>query len=163
MSVVRRFRPENRLAKLIATPGGVTIADALQQASVELESIRESCMDALDEKLRLLTLLNAEPTTPARDESMYYISNEVFGEAGVFGLEELSSVAYSLCTMLDAGERAPTRGAIIRVHIEAMRALRHPDMAGDKTARAAVLAGLRGLTARYAQPVDEPLDDELST
>jgi len=167
MSVVRRFRPENRLAKLIAAPGGVSIADALQQASVELEAVRDSCMTALDEKLNVLTALNAAAVTRERDEQMYLLSNEIFGEGGAFGLEELSAVAHSLCTMLDANaDRLPTRPAIIRVHIEAMRALRHPDMAGDKAARAAVLAGLRGLTSRYAQPIEDlndELDDELSS
>lgn len=156
MSVVRRFRPENRLAKLIGVPGGISVGDALQRASVELESIRESCMQALDGKLTALAALSSEPASIARDDAMYVLSNEIFGEGGAFGLEELSAVAYSLCTMLDSTERASARGPIIRVHIEAMRALRHPDMAGDVAARAAVLAGLRGLTARYAQPVDEP-------
>jgi hypothetical protein len=57
--------------------------------------------------------------------------------------------------MLDTGARAPARGSIIRVHIEAIRALRHPDMAGDAAARAAVLAGLRNLTTRHAQSTDD--------
>lgn len=156
MTVVRRFRPEIRLVKLLATPGGVTVTEALEQASAQLETIRESCMLALDEKLDALTSFAAQYATIERDEAMYLLSNQIFGESGGFGLDELSAVAHSLCTLLDTGNRAATRAAIIRVHIDAMRALRHPDMAGDKAARAAVLSGLRNLTARQVDPIPEP-------
>lgn len=153
MSVVRRFRPENRLAKLLETPGGVSVGQALSNASTALESIRESCMQALDQKLIVLTNMAARPENASRDEAMYLIANEIFSESGSFGLSELSAAAYSLCTLLDSGDRTPTRAATIRVHIDSMRALRHPDLAGDQSARAAVLEGLRDLTARLVEPL----------
>jgi hypothetical protein len=62
--------------------------------------------------------------------------------------------------LLDSEDRNGTRAATIRVHIDSMRALRHPDMAGDQAARAAVLEGLRNLTARHIEPL---LSDEPST
>lgn len=160
MSVVRRFRPENRLAKMLDTPGGVSIGVALSKASAALESIRESCMQALDQKLVVLANMAARPESAARDETMYLIANEIFSESGSFGLSELSAAAYSLCTLLDSAERTSTRAATIRVHIDSMRALRHPDLAGDQAARAAVLQGLRDLTARHIEPL---LTEEPST
>ena len=160
MNVVRRFRPENRLAKMLETPGGVSVGLALSNASAALESIRESCMRALDQKLVVLANMAGRPENAARDEAMYLIANEIFSEGGSFGLSELSAAAYSLCTLLDSTEPTATRAATIRVHIDSMRALRHPDLAGDQAARAAVLQGLRDLTARHVEPL---LTEEPST
>jgi hypothetical protein len=160
MSVVRRFRPENRLAKLLETPGGVSVGQALSKASAALESIRESCMQALDQKLVVLANMAERPANASRDEAMYLLANEIFNESGSFGLSELSAAAYSLCTLLDSEDRSSRRAAAIRVHIDSMRALRHPDMAGDQAARAAVLEGLRNLTARQIEPL---LTEEPST
>lgn len=160
MSTVRRFRPENRLARLLKAPGGISIGQAIDNAAALLENIRESCMGALDRKLDVLANMAARPAAPTRDEAMYLLANEIFSESGSFGLSELSAAAYSLCTLLDSTETSPRRAGTIRVHIESMRALRHPDMAGDQAARAAVLEGLRALTARHVEPM---LTDEPST
>ena len=116
MSVVRRFRPENRLAKLLEMPGGVSIGSALNNASIALESIRESCMQALDQKLVVLANMASRPANAGRDEAMYLLANEIFNESGSFNLSELSAAAYSLCTLLDSEDRNGTRAATIRAH-----------------------------------------------
>jgi phosphoribosylformylglycinamidine (FGAM) synthase PurS component len=148
MSVVRRFHPEVRLKTLLAEPGGVTAKTALDRAADNVESVREDCLVAIDVKIEALT-----EAAKTQDEELlsrvYRLSNEIFAEAGMFGLIELSAAAHSLCTLTSAGA-SKGKNAAIMVHIEAMRVLRRPDLSNDRVARGAVLAGLRGLTAKLA-------------
>ena len=51
MSVVRKFRPPNRLAKLIKDSGGLMAKDAIIAAEAGVESLREVSMAVLDETL----------------------------------------------------------------------------------------------------------------
>jgi hypothetical protein len=149
MTEVRKFHPEVRLKKLLSEAGGITAGQALDRANDGIESIREDCLAAVDGKLtQLSTLLTTEGER--RGLAMYKCANEVFAEAGVFGLAELSAAAHSLCSLLANVDEARLPRPAIQVHIDAMRALRRPDVAGDKNARAAVLSGLRGLAKRQA-------------
>lgn len=150
MSVVRKFEPEVRLKKIMDEPGGVSAEQALQRAKAGLESIREDCLGATDAKVAQLLGLATEGALGA-SEKMYRLSNEIFAEAGAFGLGELSAVAHSLCSLIAANEGGQLPRAAAMVHIEAMRALRRPELAGDKAARMAVLQGLRGLVSKYSR------------
>jgi hypothetical protein len=149
MSVVRKFEPDVRLKKMLEQPGGVSAEQAIARAKQGLESIREDCLGATDEKIAALQAL-AGANEPGRGEKMYRLSNEVFAEAGAFGLGELSAVAHSLCSLLVAHEGSQLPRAAMTVHVEAMRALRRPELAGDKAARMAVLQGLRGLVHKFS-------------
>ncbi len=150
MSVVRKFMPEVRLKSLLGEPGGLTAQAALGRAADNLESIRETCLAAIDAKIELLT--HAASVQSAENmKRIYRISNEVFAEAGAFELDELSAIAHSLCSLVVAAEHAKVPHAAIAVHVDAMRALRHAQVAPNKAARGAVLAGLRGLTARITK------------
>jgi hypothetical protein len=147
MTVVRTFYPEVRLKKMLREPGGVTAEYALQAAAKNLESIREQCMVAIDEKIEeILSLVSSDAEN--RFETIYARANEVFGEAGAFGLSELSQAAHSLCSLLAQSPDEKRRVIAVKLHVDSMRALRHPGMAGDEKARAAVLGGLRQLTAK---------------
>lgn len=148
MSVVRKFQPDVRLKTLLSEPGGVSMAQAIERATAGLDSIREECLVATDGKIESLAALAAS-NDPSRADKMYRLSNEIFAEAGGFGLGELSAAAHSLCSLLSINEAGPPPQAAIAVHVEAMRALRRPELAGDQAARSAVLAGLRGLAARF--------------
>jgi chemotaxis protein histidine kinase CheA len=149
MSVVRTFHPEVRLKKLLVEPGGMKAGDALYQATERLDDIREDCLSAVDAKIEALTL-RAQSEDETRLEDIYRTANEIFAEAGAFGLGELSAAAHSLCSLVATGAKTRAANAAISVHIDAMRVLRNPDIAGDAAARAAVIAGLRGLGARLA-------------
>lgn len=151
MTVVRSFNPEIRLKKMLAAPGGVTAAQAIERATGNLESIRETCVSAIDEKIEQLMAL-AQSQGVGRLDAIYRVSNEVFAEAGAFGLAELSAAAHSLCSLLAVADQAKVPLAAIVVHIDSMRLLRKPDMAGDAAARGSVLASLRGMTKRLAAP-----------
>jgi len=83
-------------------------------------------------------------------EECYVASNEIFAEAGVFGLSELSAVAHSLCTLLSVPDRTKVPAAAVKVHVDAMRALRTPTVEQNETMRQAVLAELQSLARRFS-------------
>lgn len=149
MTVVRKFHPEVRLKKLLAEPGGVTIGQAITSATEKLEDIREHCLAGIDQKVAQLASLSL---TRSDDnlETTYWVANEVFAEAGALGLSQLSAAAHSLCSLLAVSDQTQVPQSAIIVHTDALRALRNPSVADDKAACDAVLAGLRGLTARLA-------------
>lgn len=149
MTEVRKFHPEVRLKKLLAESGGVTAKEALERATENVESVRDLSLRAIDKKIEALTVLAGSSEAEER-KKLYRVSNEIFAESGTFGLAELSVAAHSLCSLLSTAEGARATPQAVAVHISAMRALRNPEMAGDKAARGAVLAGLRGLTAKLA-------------
>ncbi len=148
---VRKFYPEVRLKRLLAGPGGIRTQDALDCADRGLEGIRAHCLDAIDAKIEKIMNL-AKSGEPGSLRECYTLSNEVFGEAGAFQLDELSAAAHSLCSLTSdsASDNIPIKAII--VHVDAMRALRTPALADNRDLRRAVLAELRGLVSRVAAP-----------
>ena len=146
MSVVRKFYPEVRLRRMFNAPDGLRASDAIERAAEKLEEIRDKCLTAIDDKLCRLSDLSND--VELNRSICYTLSNEIFAEAGTFGLNEMSDVAHSLCTLLTAPESVPK--AVLNVHLDALRALRRPAIAGNKMLRAAVLNELRGLSAKIA-------------
>ncbi|MEQ1809762.1 MAG: hypothetical protein ABL889_07545 [Terricaulis sp.] len=148
MTVVRRFYPEVRLKKLLSSNGGIRTDEALLRAGRNLDEIREACLSGVDTKIERLVALSAIGGQEASDEC-YEAANEIFAEAGVFGLNELSAVAHSLCALLSVAERAKVPAAAIKVHADAMRALRTPSIAQNEKVRQAVLSELQVLAQRF--------------
>ncbi len=148
MSVVRRFFPEVRLKQLLASNNGIRADEALVRAGRNLDEIREACLLGVDAKIERLVELSAVGGEEASDQC-YEAANEIFAEAGVFGLSELSAVAHSLCSLLSVTERAKVPAAAIKVHADAMRALRSPSVAQHQKVRQAVLSELQTLAQRF--------------
>lgn len=147
--MVKTFHPENRLAKLIKLPGGVTLADAMIRANRNLASVREACLAGVDEKLGAMeALISAAPPTPADLEAVYRFANEVFAEAGAFEQHELSAAAHSLCELTASDGPALRTWETVRVHVASMRLLRSPALAQDARQRQALVAGLQKISAR---------------
>ena len=150
--VVRTHRPANKLAAAVQTRGGVTIAEALQHAGDGVEALRADYMAVLDQKIgeiETFTLSKSFSSSPDAIRQVYALANEVLNEAGAFGLAELSAAGRSLCDLTAA--RADSEGLdvrALRVHVEAMKSLRRPEVEGDAQIRAAVLEGLRQVTAK---------------
>lgn len=63
--MVKTFHPENRLAKLIKLPGGVTLADAMVRANRNLASVRDVCLAGVDEKISAMEAMISD-APPAR-------------------------------------------------------------------------------------------------
>ncbi len=158
MSKPISFHPEKRLALALRRPGGLSVEEAIARAGLRLESVRDKCVAALDEKIKALA---AEAPTDEAHNRICALATEIFGLAGTFGLIELAQAAQSLCALLAsksdcpaASAGAPNVGekfaASVRVHIDALRTLRRPELAGDAVARAAVVQGLRQVASRTA-------------
>ncbi len=147
--VVRTHRPENRLAKAISVPGGLTIGDALERAAENIAVVREDCMIALDAKIAEIDAATSGANftcAPDDVQRVYSLANQILNEAGVYDLHELSEAGRSLCDL--TANAAVIDLEPIRVHVAAMKSLRRPEVESDANIRAAVLQGLRQVTAK---------------
>lgn len=124
------------------------VSMALQRAEAGVDSIRDRCMEAVDDKIGRLLTLGTSGDAGAVDDC-YRLSNEVYAEAGAFGLKELSATAHSLCNLLSSFAENQVPQAAIKVHVDAMRALRRPEVEGNAALRTAVINELRALAARF--------------
>jgi hypothetical protein len=151
-SSARLFAVENQLAKVVKTNGGKTLDEHVKAAEVRIEGVRDVTLAALIEKAETLGRLAADGRSgadPKAFDSIYDLSNAIFGLAGAFGLKGLAEAAFSLCDLADgfrSGEAASW--AAIDVHIDGIRLLAG---LGDKAEAAGadtVLEGLRRVRAR---------------
>jgi len=143
--IVIRRNPVNRLAALIRKPGGISVAAAIQAAEDNLNSVREQCLDVMDEKLREIAMIVSrckENPAPKDLENLYALGNGVLEVAGVFGMNPLSEAAFSLCDLLDRFKTLDRYSyPALMVHLQALQALRTaPDANGPETQ--AMLEGL---------------------
>lgn len=147
----RIFKVENQLAKVVKTPGGKTVDEHVKAAEVRIEGVRDVTLAALIEKAEVLAGIAAagrKGADPKAFDSIYDLSNAIFGLAGAFGLKALAEAAFSLCDLADSfrsGDK-PNWPAI-DVHVDGIRLLAS---LGDKAEVAAepVLDGLRRVRAR---------------
>lgn len=130
----------------MAEPGGIATERALSMAADNLRSIEGACLAAIDSKI---ARLHESICDESAEQQCYALSNEVFGEAGVFGLSEISAIAHNLCSLL-AAPRPGASCAALRIHVDAMRALRRPEIAASKTQRTAILCELRALASKLS-------------
>ena len=151
MSAVRFVFPKPRLAKLLKIPGGLPVAEALERAQANLDTIRPTCLAELQALLEL-TEARLEAMGEAFDDDgmadLYAIAVRGIGGGEVCRLPAVDLALTSLCDLLDhlRTSQRYDRPAIA-VHVQAWRML----MAmGDKPATAAVVDGLRKVSARYA-------------
>jgi len=144
MNGVRKFRPDTRLARLMAEPGGLRASDAIRRADEKLASVRDACVAAIDAEIAALQDF-AQHQSREGLPAAYRAAREIFALGGTYGLTELSAAAHSLCEMLTPGKlhSGAAPWARVRVHIDAMKQLRHPSLDGDADARAAIVEGLR--------------------
>jgi HPt (histidine-containing phosphotransfer) domain-containing protein len=148
MSKPISFVPNHRLASLLRSGGGVTVNEAVSRAGQRLDAVREQCIAALDEKISALA---AESSRAHAAPQVYSLATEIYSLAGTFGLTELAQAASSLCDLLvnaSGGQANPKYLESVRVHIDALRTLRRPELSGDVAGRVAVVQGLRRVASR---------------
>lgn len=154
MSAVKIFTPPVRLAKLLRTPGGLPVADAVRRAGAGLESLKDECAAELQASLDRAEACAARAKggyDPAVAAELYEIVSKPIGVGSVCGLEAADTVLISLADLVDylkGQERWDVEA--IAVHLGAFRLLLRADVT-DKAGAEAVLAGLRKVTQRYAQ------------
>jgi hypothetical protein len=152
MSSVRFVFPKPRLAQLLKTPGGVPVAEALERAQKNLETIRPTCLAELQALLELSEArLEAMGETAGEDAlaELYAVAVGGIGGGEVCGAPSVDAALTSLCDLLD---HLRTTGrfdrAAIGVHLNAWRLL----LSGTQPADASrtIVDGLRKVSARYA-------------
>lgn len=148
MTRARFFFPDVRLKRLLEEPGGMSVKDALRRADEAIESVRDNCLFAIDKKIAEIAAYKEGSVQSST--KCYKLSNEIYAEAGVFGLHELSAVAHNLCEMLSSAGAGSVSGRVVSVHADAMHALRSPAVSGNQNLRRAVVDELHRLTSRLA-------------
>ena len=146
---VRKFKPENKLAKSLTDPMGMVGAQALQRAAENVERVRVEHMAALDGKLNelaSLSMLAAASHTEEDTARLYRLAREILADAGIFGLKPISRAAHSLCELMAAGDRHRHQWAGVAVHVEAIAALRRSGAAAGGPGVDAMLVGLEKIS-----------------
>ena len=152
MSAMIIRRPENRLAKLLRTPGGPTVMQALVAADERLQAIagagRTELQRLLDSIQTLGRSLGTCPTEGQID-AIYGLSDEVLSIAAVAGSPDFGPAALSLCELLDGLKaRKIWSPSAVQVHMEGLQMLADPSVAHSTEQTHAVVEGLRRVVQR---------------
>ena len=148
MSSVSYIRRPNRLGKLISTPGGRKLGEAVATAEANIESLRPGILAEVDAALADLRAAAARGDTAARTD-VYHRATAIVGFAGLCGLARLGEVAFNLCELSDRYiEAGVWNAAAIAAHIQTIGVLRMADLPDDSPEAQAVLDGLKELVRR---------------
>lgn len=155
---VRFVVPKMRLAKLLRTPGGLPVVDAVANAESNLQAIRPTCEAELLALLELCEQSFATLGEAFDDEglqSIYTIAVRGIGGGQVSGLPAVDTALISLCDLID---HLRTTGRYDRkavgVHVSSWRLLMRAGL--PEAGAAAVLDGLRKVNLRYADDAKVP-------
>lgn len=148
MSSVHYIRRPNRLGKLISTPGGRKLGEAVAQAEANIETLRPGMLAEVDEALDRLRAAAGRTDVAARTD-VYNCATAIVGFAGLCGLTQVGEVAYNLCELSDRYIDAGVwNEAAVAAHIQTMSVLRMANLPEDSPDAAAVLDGLKALVRR---------------
>ncbi|KQW73309.1 hypothetical protein ASE17_10280 [Phenylobacterium sp. Root77] len=156
MSSVRIHTPPVKLAKLLRTPGGLPVAEAVQRAGAGLASLKTECLGELKTVLEQAEACAAR-AGPDYDAALagelYDIVAKPIGVPSVCGLTAVDTALISLSDLLDylKGQERWDANAVT-VHLRAFRLLLHTEGSADVAGTQAILAGLRKVSQRYAKP-----------
>ena len=107
----RIFKVENQLAKVVKTQGGKTVDEHVKAAEVRIEGVRDVTLAALIQKADAMAAIAAagkKGADPKAFDSLYDISNAIFGLAGAFGLKALEP-KWITNRQIEAARQAMTR------------------------------------------------------
>lgn len=156
MSSVNFIRRPNRLGKLISTPGGRKLSEAVAMAEAGIETLRPGLQAEVDEALERLRAA-AGRTDAAGHAEVYTCAAAIVGAAGLCGLTKVGEVAYNLCELSDRYiEAGVWNEAAIAAHIKTMGVLRMANLPEDSPEAAAVLDGLKTLVRRAEDKAAQP-------
>lgn len=155
MTSVRFVFPKPRLNELLRTPGGLPVAEAIEQARKNLESIRPTCTAEL---AALLELCEAGFQNLADDyddatlAELYAIAVKGIGAGDVCGMPSVDLALTSFCDLLDHMRTLKRfdREAV-GVHVRAWRLLMTAAL--PEAGARQVIDGLLKVSRRYAAEV----------
>ncbi|NJC42173.1 hypothetical protein GGQ87_002468 [Brevundimonas alba] len=127
MTVITHARRKSRLAKMIDSAGGIAVGVALTQARENIAGLRGRGLEEVTRHVGELAALQQPDTAEEKAETLrriYQSANHIIDAASPFGLDEICTVALSLCDMVDraAGESA-FDWRILSVHIQSLQLL----------------------------------------
>lgn len=128
MSPVRKFRPPNRLSKLIKDRGGLMAKDAILAAEAGVEGLREASLIVLDETMAEIER-RFGPGAPDRGkesfEALYGLTMRMIDVSTFVSDAGLDQASISLAATADScAEAGYWRWNAIDVHLDALRLLR---------------------------------------
>jgi hypothetical protein len=136
LSLVRFFKPENRLAKIIAEPGGKHVIAAIDDANAQLLDMSEECLKKVDDALARIYASGTKAPEGAEITKLYTSVREIAGLAALCDLLDLGSAALSVCVLLDHAQNgARLTDEHVAVSLNVLRILRHPHLIDDKGRR----------------------------
>jgi hypothetical protein len=151
MTTVRKFRPPNRLAKMIKEGGGLMAKDAIIAAEAGVESLREASLAALDEALTEIER-RFGAGTPRESESfetLYALTLKIIDVSAFVADAGVDQAAISLAALTDScAEVGVWRWDAVDVHLNALRLLRTVGARLPEADRQAMLAGLYKVSHR---------------
>ena len=161
MSAIKYSKPPNRLDAALSSARPLLAQRAIERATQNLAHLGDECAAYVDQLLGSLRELFDLYVVDRRADAladMYQLSLRFIGAASLAGCADLEVAAKSLCDVIDGMlERGETEPEPIRVHIEAMRMLRHPAALGG--AGTELLAGLQRVRVRFAMSSDATSPD----
>jgi hypothetical protein len=147
MSVLRVFKPENRLAKAFTALGGKYVDDAVNDAQQELLQVSEECLKHVDDMLEKVYSYTGESDLPA----FYRSVRDVSGLAALCNLPDLGNAALSICNLLDYAQGS---GRIseeeVKLSRNVLRVMRYPNLINE-SGRRIILENFQILVDKSAQ------------
>lgn len=152
MTSVRFVFPKPRLDELLRTPGGLPVAEALERAQKNLESIKPTCMAELSALLELCEAsywnLKDAYDEPAVTE-LYSLAVRGIGAGQVCGVPSVDTALTSFCDLLDHLRTLKRYDHdAVGVHVRAWRLLMTDGLPGAGAEQ--VLDGLLKVSRRYS-------------
>jgi hypothetical protein len=166
MTGCKIIRVKNLLGELLATPGGISRGEAVQEATKLIEELREDCEKAVPVEItRLETLVAAagkEITARQLTEILAQV-DPLLTLSGTFGSKTLDIIVKRFCDLC-AGmlEKGIASTAPLNVHLGAMHLVWKSEL--NETECEEVLAELARIHGHYgieSHALDEPDFDEI--
>ncbi len=148
MTHVKKFVPENKLARTLTDPSGMLAGQAVKNATRNVEIVRGEYIAPLQAKMDELVVCGAAIMRTRSVEAtpeLYRLAREVMSDAGMIGLKAVARAAHSLCELMSAGERHPHQWTGVAVHVEAVSILRR-DLEGKGPSVGPMLEGLEKIS-----------------
>lgn len=145
MTVVRKFRPPNRLGAMIKQRGGLLAQDAIAAAEAGVESLREASLKSLDDTLAEMEARFGPKAdrAGAAFEDLYALCLKIVDVAGFAAETGVDKAIMSFCNLVDScAETAAWRWDAVDVHLNALRLLRSVGAQLPEADRANMLEGL---------------------
>lgn len=154
MTGVKFIRMPNRLGKLTRAKGGVAVGEALRQADVAIEELREVSLAVIDENLAEIYHIYGSGNSRRASEPLdrlYDLASKIIDAGGGLPESGLEEAARAVCELIARSRASDVRDwDAIDVHVATLKVLRAEGQKLSEIQRQAILQGLSEVTAKRA-------------